>query len=305
MSGTGTPGGNASWVSSVVALALGIVLSVAVSALFGTLGWGGELASQTAGASSGAAPLLVDGLRQRRQRRRSGEGPVARRAPSDRPRKLLLASGFAFGVLVVESGWGWFVYHLSGWVLRAARADQGRFQAVYTLLGALFTLPVVLGTVYLLALAAGRRLREHRRRWLLLGVGVYGLVRLANVAVIMSRPRTDSLTVVTNALLVVGFVVTVPMIAGVALLGARRARRTQAAYDASVFFRRLDPADREAALALLDDARPRRSSPQVGQRGAGARGAPAPSGPPPPDPTRLEATGEPGVGRTVPPGPRA
>ncbi|SEQ56488.1 hypothetical protein SAMN05421756_10499 [Microlunatus flavus] len=242
--------------SSVGALALGVVLSVAVSGLFAALGWGGELASQTAGASSGAAPLLVDGLRQRRGRR--GEGPVARRPPSDLSRKVLLASAFAFGVLVVESAWGWFVYHLSGWVLRAARADQGRFAAVYAVLGSLLTLPVVLTTVYLLALAAGRRLREHRRRWLLLGMAVYGLVRLANLATVMVRPRTDSLTSVTNAYLVAGFVVTLPLLAGFALLGARRARRTQAAYDASVFFRRLDPADREAVLALLDDARPRR-----------------------------------------------
>ena len=265
VSGTGTSGGGASWVSSVVALALGIVLSVAVSALFGALGWGGELASQTAGASSGAAPLLIDGVRQRRRRRPgAGEAPVVRRGPSDRARKLLLASGFAFGVLVVESGWGWFVYHLSGWAVRAARADQDRFQAVYTLLGSIFTLPVVLATVYLLALAAGRRLREHRRRWLLLGVGVYALVRLANVVLILVRPRTDQLPGVTDLALLAGFVVTVPLIAAVALLGARRARRTQAAFDASLYFRRLDPADREAALALLDDAQPARRATGTG-----------------------------------------
>lgn len=243
--------------SSVVALALGIVLSVAVSALFGALGWGGELASQTAGASSGAAPLLIDGVRQRRLRRCQG-GPLVRRAPVEWPRKLLLVSGFAFGVLVIESGWGSFVYHLSERVVRAAHGDESRFQAVYTLLAGVFTLPVVLATVYLLALAAGRRLREHRRRWLLLGVGVYALVRVCNIVLIFVNPRSDQLTSVTNLLIVVGFVLTVPMIAGLAMLGARRARRTQAAFDASVYFRRLEPADREAALALLDDAQPRR-----------------------------------------------
>jgi len=45
-------------VSSIVALALGIVLAVGVNAFFSLIGWGGEWASQTAGAASGAAPLI-------------------------------------------------------------------------------------------------------------------------------------------------------------------------------------------------------------------------------------------------------
>jgi hypothetical protein len=44
-----------SYLSSIVALALGIVLTVSVSAFFSFIGWGGEWASQTAGAASGAA----------------------------------------------------------------------------------------------------------------------------------------------------------------------------------------------------------------------------------------------------------
>jgi hypothetical protein len=38
--------------SSVIALGLGVVLAVAVSAMFGLLGWGGELASQQPGRSA-------------------------------------------------------------------------------------------------------------------------------------------------------------------------------------------------------------------------------------------------------------
>lgn len=48
-----------SYVSSIVALALGIVLAVGVSSFFSLIGWGGEWASQTAGAASGAAPLII------------------------------------------------------------------------------------------------------------------------------------------------------------------------------------------------------------------------------------------------------
>jgi len=52
--------------SSLLALALGIVLAVVVTGLLSALGWTGEYASQTAGAASGAALLLMDGFRQRR-----------------------------------------------------------------------------------------------------------------------------------------------------------------------------------------------------------------------------------------------
>ena len=62
------------YLSSVVALVLGVGLAVGVSAVFGLLGWGGELASQTAGAACGAAPLILDGVRQRRERRSGDHG---------------------------------------------------------------------------------------------------------------------------------------------------------------------------------------------------------------------------------------
>lgn len=247
---------SASWVGSVVALALGVVLSVAVSALFGAFGWGGELASQTAGATSGVAPLLIDAARQRHVRSRGVAGAAVVRTGRDWPRKLLVASCFAFALLLLESAWGWFVFHLARWSVRVAHADQARFQAVYILLGAIFVFPVVLTGAYLLALAAGRRLREHRRRWILLGMGVYAVVRIINAVVALTGPRTDGLDAVNGVTIIAGFVVAVPLLCGVALLGVRRARRTQAAFDAAVFFRHLDPADRDAALALLHDAQP-------------------------------------------------
>ena len=245
-----------SWVGSVVALGLGVGLSVAVSALFGAFGWGGELASQTAGAASGAAPLLIDAVRQRRVRDPGAAGPGVVRARGDWPRRLLVTSCFAFALLLLESVWGWFVFHLARWSVRVAHADQARFQAVYTLLGAIFVFPVVLTAVYLMALAAGRRLREHRRRWILLGMGVYAVVRAVNAVVPLTGPRTDGLDAVTGVTIIAGFVVALPLMCGVALLGVRRARRTQAAFDAAVFFRHLEPTDRAAALALLHDAQP-------------------------------------------------
>jgi hypothetical protein len=41
--------------------------------------------------------------------------------------------------------------------------------------------------------------------------------------------------------------------AGVALLGAMRARRTQAGFYARIYLHRLPAEDRDAALALLDE----------------------------------------------------
>lgn len=58
----------------------------------------------------------------------------------------------------------------------------------------------------------------------------------------------------TKAAIIGGIFVSVPLMVGIALLGARRARKTQAAYYAQLYFRRLGPADQEAALALLDEA---------------------------------------------------
>jgi hypothetical protein len=47
--------------------------------------------------------------------------------------------------------------------------------------------------------------------------------------------------------------VILPLMAGVALLGARRARRTQASFYARIYLHRLPAEDRDAALALLDE----------------------------------------------------
>jgi hypothetical protein len=84
-----------SYVSSIIALALGIVLAVGVSAFFGLIRWGGEWASQVAGATSGAAPLIIDGIRQRRRRDPRDDLNAPRRGRQIWPR-LLIASIFGF-----------------------------------------------------------------------------------------------------------------------------------------------------------------------------------------------------------------
>ena len=90
-----------------------MVLAVGVSALFGLLGWGGELASQTAGAASGAAPLILDGIRQRRAEAKSRRSPMALgREMLRRYNRLWIASAFGFAVLLVDSATGLFVWRL-------------------------------------------------------------------------------------------------------------------------------------------------------------------------------------------------
>jgi hypothetical protein len=132
-------------VSSIIALVLGIVLAVGVSAFFGLIGWGGEWASQVAGATSGAG--------------------------------------------------------------------------------------------------------EASRRWILLGISIYAVMR---IAILLASGPSD-IPGFSTAAIVAGVFVTLPLMAGVSLLGARRARRTQAGFYARIYLHRLPPEDRDAALALLDE----------------------------------------------------
>jgi len=245
--------------SSLFALGLGVVISVGVSALFGALGWGGEFASQTAGAASGTAPLILDGIRRRRTVQRERPGLVALgKSWLYRP-KLWIASLFGFAVLLVDSAAGLVAYRMTGWLIRLARADQDRFMAVYTLIGVTFTLPVVLLGTYLLAIAAGHRVGQPSRRWILFGMAVYSVVRLANVLTAGPAAQLD----LPRAAVVASILVTVPLLLGAALVGARRARRTQAIYYAKTYFGRLGPDDQQAALALLEETTARRRSSEL------------------------------------------
>ena len=237
------------YLSSIVALAAGVVLAVGVSGVFGFLGWGGELASQTAGAASGAAPLIIDGVRQRRAQRSRPTVRALIRERLYRP-KLFIASVFGFAVLLLDSLSALLVLRLIESTIRLADGDPARLLSVYAVLGSVTTLPAVLIGTYLMALAAAHRLAEPTRRWILLGLGIYLAVRIAMVLASSPTPELN----VTRSLVIVGVMISVPLIVGAALLGVRRARRTQAAFYAKTYFRRLPPADQEAALALLDEA---------------------------------------------------
>ena len=243
------PPSSPAYLSSVIALCLGVVLAVAVSAMFAALGWGGELASQTAGAIGGAAPLIIDGIRQRRIQRSRPSLRQLTRGVLYRP-KLYIASAFGFAVLILDSATSVLTIGLIRWTIREAGGDPAQLVSIFTVLGPLIVLPVVLIGTYLLAVAAGHRLGERSRRWILLGMGIYTVVRVATVLASSPSPELG----VTPGVVAVGAVVAVPLLAGVALLGARRARKTQTAYYAKVYFRRLAPADQEAALALLDES---------------------------------------------------
>ena len=237
-----------SYASSIVALVLGIVLAVGVSAFFGVIGWGGEWASQVAGATSGAAPLIIDGVRQRRRRNPRDELAALRRGRQIWPR-LLIASIFGFAVLLLDSVVGLVMYRVARAAINLAHGDQDRFVQTYTLLGIVTTLPYVIAGTFLLAIAAGHRLGEASRRWILLGIGIYAVMR---IAILLASGPSD-IPGFSTAAIVAGVFVTLPLMAGVSLLGARRARRTQAGFYARIYLHRLPPEDRDAALALLDE----------------------------------------------------
>ena len=107
-------------------------------------------------------------------------------------------------------------------------------------------------------------------------MAVYAAVRIGSV--LASSPSAE--ITVTRSTIVVGIIVTLPLMTGIALLGARRARRTQAAFYAQLYVRRLDPADQEAALALLDEAvtaPPAATPPAAAPRNAAGSPAPPPA----------------------------
>lgn len=271
------------YVSSVIALVFGAVLAIGVSVMFGLLGWGGELASQVAGAASGAAPLILDGLRQRRSRTKVRPGPRAPRVDLlRRYNKLWVASVFGFAVMLLEAALGLLVWRMTEWSIRLADGDLARFTSVYGLLGSVITLPVACAGTYLLAVAAGHRLGERTRRWILLGMGIHFAIRSGMIIFGGSPSRMNLLEF--RGLLISGLVLSTALMVWAALLGARRARKTQAAYYAQLYFRRLSPADQEAALVLLDETVMHSPPPSATPPAAAPSSAAGSPAPPPPAP---------------------
>ena len=235
------------YLSSVVALVLGLGLAVAVSAMFGFIGWGGEFASQTAGAASGAAPLIMDGIRQRRARGRRQDLLTLSRGRQVAS-KIVVASLFGFGVLFVDSVVGYAVVNATQEAVRVAGGDPTQWVRASAGMTTVVTLPLVLVATLSLSVAAGHRLGEQRKRWILFGMGLYGALRVLHVTIWGPLPGF-SMTIS-----VAGVVLTTAFLAGVALIGTWWARRTQAVFNATAFFRRLPEEDQEAALALLGEA---------------------------------------------------
>jgi len=102
---------------------LGIGLALGASALFGAIGWGGEWASQVAGALSGAAPLIIDGIRQRRRRDPREDLANLRRGRQIWPR-LLIAAIFGFAVLLLDSVVGLVMYRVTRTAITLAHGDR-------------------------------------------------------------------------------------------------------------------------------------------------------------------------------------
>jgi len=248
--------------------------------VFGLLGWGGERASQTVGATSGDAPLILDGIRQRRARERrqdllalSSGRPVAA--------KIGVASLFGFGVLFVDSVVGYAVVNATQEAVRVARGDPSEWVRASTLMIAVVVLPLVLVVTLALSVVAGHRLGERRKRWILFGMGLYGVLRVLHVAIWGPLPGTSMAVSVASAVL------TAAALGGVALIGVWWARRTQAVFNATAFFRRLPEEDQEAALSLLGETVAARRStagqpPAATPSASAPRNVAGPSAPPPP-----------------------
>jgi uncharacterized membrane protein len=71
------------------------------------------------------------------------------------------------------------MYRITRAAITLAHGDQDRFLQTYTVVGSVTTLPYVISGTFLLAVAAGHRLGEGSRRWILLGITIYAVVRIA------------------------------------------------------------------------------------------------------------------------------
>jgi hypothetical protein len=94
----------------------------------------------------------------------------------------------------------------------------------------------------------------ERHRWQ--GIGIYALVR---IAILLASGHSDIPGISTAAILA-GMFVTLPLMAGVALLGARRPGVPKPASTPGIYLHRLPAEDRDAALALLDETAAARRS---------------------------------------------
>lgn len=250
--------------SSIAALFLGIVLAIVVSRAVLLVGWGGELASQAAGAASGTSPLLLDGVRQRRAQRKRVRAASVRSWP--RPTRLLVAALFGFALTVVDT---WCSLLLS-WLTRGVTArvdgatDQASYLSAFTLMVTVINVPLVAVAAVGLAARATHYLLPRPRRWILLGLALYAVLKVGLLMTASTNNTPFSLSV-----LVAGAVLLVPLIFPVALIGVWWGRRTHVVFSATRFFRRLPPEDQQAALTLLEESvqtRPRAPGPPVPSR---------------------------------------
>ena len=231
--------------SSLLALALGIVLAVVVTGLLSALGWTGEYASQTAGAASGAAPLLMDGFRQRRALTRRLQ--LTRLSRLRYPRSpVLITSMFAFVLLLVDSLSSYLLYNLTEVVVSVVDGDTSRVLRAYQLSFGLIQAVFVLVITAVLAESAAHRIVHARKRWIWFGMAVYLVVRVGMLIVTRAAIQGTS-----TAVLIAAAVLATPILGLAAMVGVWRANRTQAAFNALAYFRRLPAEDQDAALALL------------------------------------------------------
>lgn len=239
-----SPPSGGSWPRSVAALMLGIVLALIFTKLFSFFGWGGEFASQTAGAASGAAPLLLDGILQRRHlypkiARAAGLRRLRLRQPA-----VLVASIFAFALLLFDSAFGYIMFHVTRLAIRASDGDQAKFTGAFIYVG-LVQAAITLVVTAMLGAAAAHRL-QHPKRWIWFGMGIYTAVRIAMVLIGKASVAGMGPALLTTSAVLLGLLLTCA-----ALVGTWWARRTQGVFDAAAYFRRLPREDQEAALALL------------------------------------------------------
>jgi len=231
--------------SSIAALVLGVVLALVISKVVSVIGVGGELASQAAGAASGAAPLLIDGMRRRRAINRLLPRVSLNHVRFGRP-PILVASVFGFVLLLIDTLIGPYLGFMTRRILiQATGSDDGYVRPFLWAVG-LIQVPLVIMITIGLSTAAAHRMTHHKVRWIWFGITIYVAVRIAMVLIgEVSLGGAGPVAFVASAIFLGG------LLGGLSMIGVAIAKRTQAAFTAAAFFNRLSTDDQQAALALL------------------------------------------------------
>lgn len=236
---------------SVIAFVLGLVATLVAGFLTDMLKW----ESNTASSAMAVAAMTPNGVALVRRRRRTGRGQefsAMTRGDLARP-PLLVVGLLAPAILLVDSVFGAAAGVLVSMTIALTNGDANKASEAYGVVSLVLALPLTLVATYLLTKRAAHFLASGTMLWLAAAIALYVAMRLAVIATsssALSAAGFDFSFVAAAA----SFGIVAPVMLFVSWVGKRRADATHSQFVAMRLFRKLNPADAQAALELLGES---------------------------------------------------